>query len=294
MDRTGYVSVIGRPNVGKSTLLNRILGEKISIISDKPQTTRDKIQLIHSDEDSQIIFLDTPGMQNPRNKLGEHMLNASKSSVEEADVVLYLVDTSDFIGSREKDIINFLENISTPVILVINKIDTINKEKILELIDMFKDYEMIKEIVPISASTGENVDGLINIIKNYLPEGPRYYPDDQITDKSERFIVEEIIREKALINLKEEVPHGINVIVDSLKESKDKKTINITATIYSEKDSHKGIIIGKGGTMIKKIRVDSVRELERFLQSNVNLELWVKIEKNWREKESKVKYFGYQ
>lgn len=294
MDKTGYVSVIGRPNVGKSTLLNRILGEKISIISDKPQTTRDKIQLIHSDEDSQIIFLDTPGMQNPRNKLGEHMLNASKGSVEEADVVLYLVDTSDFIGSRERDIINFLEGVKVPVILVINKIDTINKEKILEIIDLFKDFEMIREIVPISASKGDNVDLLINTIKKYLPEGPRYYPDDQITDKSERFIVEEIIREKALLNLMDEVPHGINVVLESMKESKDKKTINIQATIYSEKESHKGIIIGKGGSMIKKIRVDAVRELEKFLQSNVNLELWIKIEKNWREKDSKVKYFGYQ
>lgn len=294
MDKTGYVSVIGRPNVGKSTLLNRILGEKISIISDKPQTTRDKIQLIHSDEDSQIIFLDTPGMQNPRNKLGEHMLNASKSSVEDSDLIMYLVDTSDFIGKSEKEIIDFLTNVSTPIILVINKIDTINKENVLELISMFKDYEMIKEIVPISASTGENVNYLLDVIKKYLPEGPRYYPDDQITDKSEKFIVEEIIREKTLINLKDEVPHGINIVVESMKPSKDGNTINIIATIYSEKDSHKGIIIGKNGTMIKRIRVDAMRELETFLGSNVNLELWVKIEKNWREKESKVKYFGYQ
>lgn len=294
MDKTGFVSVIGRPNVGKSTLLNRILGEKISIISDKPQTTRDRIQMIYSDENSQIIFLDTPGMQNPRNKLGDYMLNVSKGSVEEADLILYLVDTSDFIGAREKDIIDFLKELARPIILAINKIDTIEKPKILEIISLFSEIDIFKEIVPISASSGENVDLLIEMLKKYLPEGPRYYPDDFITDKSEKFIVGEIIREKALRNLSEEVPHGISVVVESMKESKDKKTMNISATIYTEKDSHKGIILGKGGSMIKRIRVDSVRELEVFLSSKVNLELWVKVEKNWRERESKVKYFGYQ
>lgn len=293
MTKSGFVSVIGRPNVGKSTLLNRILGEKISIISDKPQTTRDKIQLIYTDEDAQIIFLDTPGMQNPRNKLGEHMLSTSKGSVGEADLVLYLVDTSEFIGSREKDIINFLEGIEVPIILVINKIDTIEKPKILELINMYKDVNNISEIVPISAANGEGVEELIGVIKRNLPDGPFFYPEDYITDKSERFIVGEIIREKALINLKEEVPHGISVIVDNMKEKED-GSFNITATIYSEKDSHKGIIIGKQGTMIKKIRLESTRDIEKFLDGKVNLELWVKIEKNWRERESKVKYFGYQ
>ncbi|NLW43066.1 MAG: GTPase Era [Tissierellia bacterium] len=293
MTKSGFVSVIGRPNVGKSTLLNRILGEKISIISDKPQTTRDKIQLIYTDENTQMIFLDTPGMQNPRNKLGEHMLSTSRGSVGEADVILYLVDTSEFIGSREKDIIEFLQGIDVPIILVINKIDTIERGKILALMDMYKDVENISEIVPISATGGEGVDELIGVIKKHLPEGPFFYPDDYITDKSERFIVGEIIREKALINLKEEVPHGISVLVDSMKEKED-GTFDITATIYSEKDSHKGIIIGKQGTMIKKIRQEATRDIERFLDSKITLELWVKIEKNWRERESKVKYFGYQ
>ena len=293
MTKSGFVSVIGRPNVGKSTLLNRILGEKISIISDKPQTTRDKIQLIYTDEDTQMIFLDTPGMQNPRNKLGEHMLSTSRGSVGEADVVLYLVDTSEFIGSREKDIIEFLQGIEVPIILVINKIDTIDRGKILELMDMYKDVENISEIVPISATGGEGVDELIEIIQKHLPEGPFFYPDDYITDKSERFIVGEIIREKALVNLKEEVPHGVSVLVDSMKE-KDDGSFDITATIYSEKDSHKGIIIGKQGTMIKKIRQEATKDIERFLDAKITLELWVKIEKNWRERESKVKYFGYK
>ncbi|NLD17421.1 MAG: GTPase Era [Tissierellia bacterium] len=293
MTKSGFVSVIGRPNVGKSTLLNRILGEKISIISDKPQTTRDKIQLIYTDEDTQMIFLDTPGMQNPRNKLGEHMLSTSRGSVGEADVVLYLVDTSEFIGSREKDIIEFLQGIEVPIILVINKIDTIDRGKILELMDMYKDVENISEIVPISATGGEGVDELIEIIQKHLPEGPFFYPDDYITDKSERFIVGEIIREKALVNLKEEVPHGVSVLVESMKEKED-GSFDITATIYSEKDSHKGIIIGKQGTMIKKIRQEATKDIERFLDAKITLELWVKIEKNWRERESKVKYFGYK
>lgn len=293
MTKAGFVSVIGRPNVGKSTLLNRILGEKISIISDKPQTTRDKIQLIYTDEDTQMIFLDTPGMQNPRNKLGEHMLNTSRGSVGDADVVLYLVDTSEYIGSREKDIIDFLQGIEVPIILVINKIDTIEKSKILELIDLYKDVENISDIIPISATKGDGIEELIEVITKHLPDGPFFYPEDYITDKSERFIVGEIIREKALLNLKEEVPHGISVMVDSMKEDEEGR-FNITATIYSEKDSHKGIIIGKQGGMIKKIRQESTRDIERFLDAKVNLELWVKIEKNWRERDSKVKYFGYQ
>lgn len=293
MTKSGFVAVIGRPNVGKSTLLNRILGEKLSIISDKPQTTRDKIQLIYTQNDIQIIFLDTPGMQNPRNKLGEHMLTTSKGSIADADVILYLVDTSEYIGSREKDIIELLKDVTVPVILVINKIDKIEKAKILELIDLYKDIENICEILPVSAISGDGVDELISLIAKYLPEGPFYYPEDYITDKSERFIIGEIIREKALLNLKEEVPHGISVLVDSMKESSN-GTYNIAATIYSERNSHKGIIIGKSGSMIKRIRQESKRDIENFLDTKINLELWVKIEKNWRERESKVKHFGYK
>ena len=294
MTKSGFVSVIGRPNVGKSTLLNRLLGEKISIISNKPQTTRDQIKMIYNDDESQIIFVDTPGMQNPRNKLGDYMLNISKESVVDADLILYIVDASPFIGARDTDIINFLKTLDLPVILAINKVDTVEKGKILELISLYKDLDFINEIIPISASMGDNVDQLLNTIKEYLPEGPKYYPEEYITDKSERFIISEIIREKALTNLREEVPHGIGVIVDSVKDSKDGNSYNIGATIYTERDSHKGIILGKGGSMIKKIRLEATPDLEKFLEKKVNLDLWVKVEKNWREKEDKLKNFGYK
>lgn len=294
MTKSGFVSVIGRPNVGKSTLLNRLLGEKISIISNKPQTTRDQIKMIYNDDESQIIFVDTPGMQIPRNKLGDYMLNISKESVVDADLILYIVDASPFIGARDTDIINFLKTLDLPVILAINKVDTVEKGKILELISLYKDLDFISEIIPISASMGDNVDQLLNTIKEYLPEGPKYYPDEYITDKSERFIISEIIREKALINLREEVPHGIGVIVDSVKDSKDGNSYNIGATIYTERDSHKGIILGKAGSMIKRIRLEATPDLEKFLEKKVNLDLWVKVEKNWREKEDKLKNFGYK
>ena len=294
MTKSGFVSVIGRPNVGKSTLLNRLLGEKISIISNKPQTTRDQIKMIYNDDESQIIFVDTPGMQNPRNKLGDYMLNISKESVVDADLILYIVDASPYIGARDTDIINFLKTLDLPVILAINKVDTVERGKILELISLYKDLDFISEIIPISASMGDNVDQLLNTIKEYLPEGPKYYPEDYITDKSERFIISEIIREKALTNLREEVPHGIGVIVESVKDSKDGNSYNIGATIYTERDSHKGIILGKGGTMIKKIRLQATEDLEKFLGKKVNLDLWVKVEKNWREKEDKLKNFGYK
>lgn len=292
MDKTGYVSVLGRPNVGKSTLLNRILGEKLSIISDKAQTTRNKIQLIYSDEETQIIFLDTPGIQSPRNKLGEYMEVESKSALGDSDLVLYIVDTSDFLGSKEKSILDMLADVDQKVILAINKIDTIEKPKILEIIDLYKEYDFIDEIIPISAATGENVDVLMEMIKKHLPEGPRYYPDDQITDKSERFIVSEIIREKALNYLHQEVPHGINVGIEVMKDEGD--FFDIIATIFVERESHKGIVIGKGGTMIKRIRKDSEKDIEKFLDKDIKLELWVKVEKNWRDKESKVKQFGYR
>lgn len=294
MTKSGFVSVIGRPNVGKSTLLNRLLGEKISIISNKPQTTRDQIKMIYNDDESQIIFVDTPGMQNPRNKLGDYMLNISKESVVDADLILYIVDASPFIGARDTDIINFLKTLDLPVILAINKVDTVEKGKILELISLYKDLDFISEIIPISASMGDNVDQLLTTIKAYLPEGPKYYPEDYLTDKSERFIISEIIREKALTNLREEVPHGIGVIVDSVKDSKDGNSYNIGATIYTERDSHKGIILGKGGSMIKKIRLEATADLEKFLDKKVNLDLWIKVEKNWREKEDKLKNFGYK
>lgn len=294
MDKTGFVSVIGRPNVGKSTLLNRIIGEKISIISDKPQTTRNNIQLIYSDEDSQIIFLDTPGIQKPKNKLGEYMLSASKQSTLDIDLILYMVEADLRIGRQENEIIEFLKNVKRPIILVINKIDLVDRETLAKTIKMFDDYKMFTEIVPISAEKGKNVDELLDTIKKNLKEGPRYFPDEYITDRSEKFIVQEIIREKTLLYLSEEVPHGINVSVQSMKQHENQNMLDIDAIIYCEKDSHKGIVIGKGGKMLKNIGTAARIDIERFLNEKTNLKLWVKVEPNWRENESKVKYFGYK
>lgn len=294
MDKTGFVSVIGRPNVGKSTLLNRIIGEKISIISDKPQTTRNSIQLVYSDENSQIVFLDTPGIQKPKNKLGEYMLSVSKESLSDIDLVLYLVEADLKIGKQENEIIDYLKKVKRPIILVINKIDLVDREKLFEVIKMFDDLKMFKEIVPISAANGKNIEELLNTIKENLKEGPRYFPDDYITDRSEKFIVQEIIREKTLLYLREEIPHGINVVVQSMKERESKDLIDIEATIFCEKESHKGIIIGKGGKMLKAIGTAARVDIERFLNARTNLKLWVKVEPNWRENESKVKYFGYK
>ncbi len=293
--KSGYVAIVGRPNVGKSTLLNRIIGEKISAISNKPQTTRDKILLIHTDDNSQIIFLDTPGIQTPKNKLGEFMLNISESSVEDADVITCIVDTSKEIGRLDSYVMDFLKKIDgIDKILLINKIDTIEKADILEVIKLYGDLGIFNEIIPISAMENDGIDLYLDTLKKYLPEGPMYFPEDQITDQSERFVVEENIREKALILLSEEVPHGIAVNVESFKYDEEKNFYNIDATIYVEKESHKGIVIGKGGKMLKEIGTRSRLDIEKFLDGRVNLRLWVKVEKNWREKENKMKNLGYK
>ncbi len=294
MYKSGFVSVIGRPNVGKSTLLNQIIGEKISIISDKPQTTRNKIQLVFTGDDFQIVFLDTPGMQMPKNKLGEYMLKISKSTLEEVDVITFIVDESIEIGKLDKYIIEELKSISTPIILLINKTDKLSEEEISGLIEKFEKMNMFNDIIPISALNNKNIDRYIEGIKKVLPEGPQYFPEDMITDQPERFIISEIIREKALENLEEEVPHGIFVGIDTVKSREKKDLIDVFATIYCEKESHKGIVIGKNGKMLKMIGKSSREDIEKLLGSKVNLQLWVKVEKNWREKENKLKYFGYK
>ncbi|MEW8972659.1 MAG: GTPase Era [Tissierellaceae bacterium] len=294
MYKSGFVSIVGRPNVGKSTLLNKIIGEKISIISDKPQTTRNKIQLVFTEEDFQIVFLDTPGIQMPKNKLGEYMLDVSKSALEEVDVITFMVDESIEIGNLDKYIIEELKTISTPIVLLINKIDMLDDEQVSALIKKFEDMRMFKEIIPISALNESNVDEYIQAIKRLLPEGPKYFPDDMITDQPERFIISEIIREKALENLDEEVPHGIFVNIDGIKSRENKDLIDVYANIYCEKESHKGIVIGKNGKMLKQIGKSSREDIEKLLGSKVNLQLWVKVEKNWRERENKLKYFGYK
>lgn len=294
MYKSGFVTVIGRPNVGKSTLLNQVIGEKISIISDKAQTTRNKIQLVYTEEESQIVFIDTPGIQMPRNKLGEYMLKISRSTLEEVDVLTFMIDNSMEIGKMDSMIIEDLKKISTPKILLINKIDQLKEEDVLQLIDKYNKMDMFEEIVPISALEGINIDKYLELLKEMIPEGPQYFPEDMITDQPERFIISEIIREKALINLEEEIPHGIYVGIESIKKRENKDLIDVFANIYCEKKSHKGIIIGKNGSKLKEIGQQARKEIELLLGSKVNLQIWVKVEANWREKENKIKYFGYK
>lgn len=293
--KSGYVSVIGRPNVGKSTLLNAIIGEKISAISSKPQTTRQNITFIHTDEDAQIIFLDTPGIQKPKNKLGEFMLTESKEGIEDSDVITYIVDTSKKIGRAERSIIDILKEYKgkLPIILLINKVDTIRKDELLEIISMYAEEEIFDDIIPISAMKNDGVDIYLEILTKFLKPGPMYYPEDMITDKNERFIVAEIIREKGLMYLNEEVPHGLAISIEKFKKRADKNMYDIDANIYVERDTHKGILIGKNGSMLKRIGTEAREEAERLLDAKVNLQIWVKVEKNWRDRDNLVKRFGY-
>lgn len=294
MFKSGFVAVIGRSNVGKSTFLNKVIGEKISIISNKPQTTRNRIQMIYTDNDMQVIFLDTPGIQMPKNKLGEYMLKISKESLSDVDLVTYIVDTSTTIGPIESEIIKDLRKIKTPIILLINKIDTANDEIIEEVVKMYEELDLFKKIIPISALEGTNLDKYFETINELLPEGPMYFPDDMITDQPERQIVSEIIREKALINLDDELPHGITVTIEKMKDRPNKNIMDISATIIVEKKSHKGMVIGKGGKMIKKIGMTARNDIERLLDTRVNLQLWVKIDEDWRSKDSKLRNFGFK
>ena len=296
MHKSGFVSVVGRPNVGKSTLLNRILKEKLSITSNKAQTTRNKITMIHTDDRGQIVFLDTPGIQSPKNKLGDYMLKTSVSSMEGVDVILMVVDMSDYLGPKDKMILEAMdkEGRDIPAILVINKVDMAPRDEVLPIIAKFAAMERFDDIVPVSALKDENVDHLVDVIFEHLPEGPQYFPEDMITDQPEKFIVAELIREKGLFYLRDEVPHGLAVSIDSMKEPEGKDMMEIQATIYVERDSHKGIIIGKDGQMLKRIGTEARKEIEAFLSERVNLRLWVKVSKNWREKDEKVKAFGYK
>ncbi|BFT66146.1 GTPase Era [Parvimonas parva] len=291
--KSGFVSIIGRSNVGKSTLLNRIIGEKISIISNKPQTTRTNLKLIYNSLDSQIIFVDTPGVQNPKNKLGEFMLKEARTSLKDVDLILYMVDANFEIGELDSSIIEMLKKINLPKLCIVNKIDTLNAEELSKLITKYKDMKLFDNIVPISASEGTNVYNLINEIKSFLPYGPKYYSDDMITDQTEREIVGEIIREKTLNLLRDEIPHGINILIEKFSIRKNKPIIDIDATICVEKKSHKGMVIGKNGAMILKIGKSARIDIEKFLDSKVNLKLFVKIDDDWRNKSFKVKEFGY-
>lgn len=291
--KSGFVTLIGRPNVGKSTLMNQLIGQKIAITSDKPQTTRNRIQTVYTEEQGQIIFLDTPGIHKSKNKLGDYMVSVAERTLNEVDVILWLVEPTTFIGAGERYIVEQLEKVKTPVVLVINKVDTVKKEEVLKFIAAYKDIYPFSDIVPVSALKGENTKHLLDTIFKLLPEGPQYYDEDTITDQPERQIVAELIREKALRLLDDEIPHGIAVAIDQMKERKSGDMIDIDATIVCERDSHKGIIIGKKGDKLKQIGIKSRQEIENLLDMHVNLKLWVKVKKDWRDSDFLLKNYGY-
>ena len=291
--KSGFVTLIGRPNVGKSTLMNQLIGQKIAITSNKPQTTRNRIQTILTTEEGQIVFVDTPGIHKAKNKLGEYMVNVAERTLKEVDVILWLVEPATFIGAGEQHIANQLRRVNTPVILVINKIDSVKKEEILPVIAAYKDVCDFAEIVPVSARNGDNTDELVREIFKYLPYGPQFYDEDTVTDQPQRQIVAEMIREKALRCLEEEIPHGIAVTIEGMKERPEGGIVDIDATIICERDSHKGIIIGKQGAMLKKIGSQARTEIEKMLEEKVNLKLWVKVKKDWRDSDFLIKNFGY-
>ncbi len=287
--KSGFVTLIGRPNVGKSTLMNRLIGQKIAITSDKPQTTRNRIQTVYTSEEGQIVFVDTPGIHKAKNKLGDYMVNVAERTLSEVDVILWLVEPSNFIGAGERHIMEQLQKTRTPVILVINKADTVKREEILPYIDNYRKQMDFQEIVPVSALKGDNTDTLVSCIMKYLPYGPAFYDEDTVTDQPMRQIVAELIREKAL--REEEIPHGIAVSIEKLQYRKD--LCDIEATIVCERDSHKGIIIGKGGSMLKRIGSAARPDIEDLLEQHVNLQLWVKVKKDWRDSDFLMKNFGY-
>lgn len=291
---SGFVSLVGRPNVGKSTLMNRLIGEKIAIISNKPQTTRNRVQSILTKDDFQIVFIDTPGIHKPRHKLGEFMVKSAETTLNEVDAVLMLIEPADRVLEADRLIIEKFSKIKSPVILVINKVDSTDKERVFKVIDNYRKLYDFAEIVPISALEGTNTDELLEVIKKYLPEGLQYFPSDMITDQPERQIAAEIIREKALRLLQEEIPHGIAVEIMEMKKRPEGNMVDVRATIYCEKDSHKGIIIGKHGAMLKKIGTNAREDIQKLLGSPIYLDLWVKVKKDWRDNDFLLKNFGYE
>lgn len=304
--KSGFVAIIGRPNVGKSTLMNRLIGQKIAITSSKAQTTRNRIQTVYTDDEAQIVFLDTPGINRAKNKLGEYMMNVAYGTLTEVDIIMWLVEPTTFIGAGERQIIETLGKVKTPKILVINKTDTVEEKKIFDAIESYKDVCTFEAIVPVSALKGKNTEKLLKALKALLPYGPQFYDEDTITDQPERQIVAELIREQALRQLDKEIPHGIAVVIDSMKErissrnggnngdgNGSKIIIDIDATIICERDSHKGIIIGKQGAMLKSIGTKARISMENLLDAKVNLKLWVKVKKDWRDSEILLKNYGY-
>lgn len=291
--KSGFVSIIGRPNVGKSTFLNRVIGQKIAIMSDKPQTTRNKIQGVYTTESAQIIFIDTPGIHKPKHKLGDFMMKVAHNTLKEVDLILFMINAEERLGRGDEFIMERLKETDTPVFLVINKIDRVHPDDLLPLIDQYRERFDFQEIVPISALQGNNVEALLDQIQSYLPEGPQYYPSDQVTDHPERFIISELVREKVLQLTREEVPHSVAVVIDSI-ERRENKAVYVAATIVVERDSQKGIIIGKQGKMLKEIGKRARVDIENLLGSKVFLELWVKVQKDWRNRLSQLRDFGFR
>ncbi|WP_342550409.1 GTPase Era [Lysinibacillus sp. FSL M8-0216] len=293
--KSGFISIIGRPNVGKSTFLNRVIGQKIAIMSDKPQTTRNKVQGVLTSTDSQMIFIDTPGIHKPKHKLGDFMLKVAKNTLREVDVILFMVNAEQKLGKGDEFILEMLAGNSTPVFLVINKIDQIHPDELLGIIESYKERYEFAEIIPISALQGNNVENLLDTLSKYLPDGPQYYPADQVTDHPERFIISELIREKVLHLTREEIPHSIAVVIDKIRrdeENNDK--IHVSATIMVERDSQKGIVIGKRGALLKEVGTRARKDIEMLLGSKVYLELWVKVQKDWRNKSTHLRDFGFR
>lgn len=290
--KSGFVSIIGRPNVGKSTFVNRVIGHKIAIMSDKAQTTRNKIQGVMTRDDAQIIFIDTPGIHKPKHKLGDYMMRVAKNTLSEIDAIMFMVNVNEDIGRGDEYIMEMLNNVKTPIFLVLNKIDLVHPDTLMPKIEQYQSYMDFTDIIPISALEGLNVDHFIDVLKSFLPEGPKYYPDNQISDHPEQFVVSEIIREKILHLTSEEIPHAIGVNVDRMiKEDEDR--VRIEATIYVERDSQKGIVIGKGGKKLKEVGKRARRDIEMLLGSKVYLELWVKVQRDWRNKVNFIRQIGY-
>ncbi|MCM3161823.1 GTPase Era [Metabacillus litoralis] len=292
--KSGFVSIIGRPNVGKSTFINRVIGQKIAIMSDKPQTTRNKIQGVYTTNQSQTVFIDTPGIHKPKHKLGDFMMKVAQNTLKEVDLILFMINAEEGYGRGDEFIIEKLKQTNTPVFLIINKIDQIHPDQLLPLIEQYKELYPFKEIVPISALQGNNVDTLLQQIEAVLPEGPQYYPEDQVTDHPERFIITELIREKVLHLTREEIPHSIAVVMDTLERRENNAAIYVGATIIVERDSQKGIVIGKRGSMLKEVGQRARVDIEALLGSKVFLELWVKVQKDWRNKASQLRDYGFR
>ncbi|CDQ18035.1 GTP-binding protein Era [Halobacillus karajensis] len=292
--KSGFVTIVGRPNVGKSTFMNRVIGEKIAIMSDKPQTTRNKIQGVMTDKESQIIFIDTPGIHKPKHKLGDFMVNVAENTLNEVDAVLFMINAEEGYGRGDQFILERLKRVDQPIFLIINKIDQVHPDQLLPLIDQYKEKMEFEEIIPISALEGNNVNHLLDVLKKHLPEGPQFYPEDQITDHPERFVISEFIREKVLHLTREEIPHSVAVVIEGIEPRDEHNKVHIQAAIVVERKSQKGIIIGKQGSMLKEIGKRARKDIESLLGSKVYLELWVKVQKDWRNKQIQLSDFGYR